>query len=188
MPDAVETVAAGGERIYGFVANIGAPEMGVIDGNIGRIADDEVEFPAGDGIEPVAADKIDVNDLQSRAVEAGQRNGLFACIGGDDVGVGPLACQRQRYCTAAGSEIGNIRFAAVRDQIQRRGDQCFGVRARDKRVTIDGQIQRPEFAHTGNVRHGFAAFTTVDEVAKDCESLSAGLFLRMGEKITARYL
>ena len=130
--------------------------------HIGWITGDEIKDPAGNRCGPVTAQEFDIGQRMLICVLPGNGECGLADISGCNVAIGAFFRNRQRNCTAAGTQVKHGEFLAARYTLQDLVDQHLGFRTRHQRIRADDQGHRPEFFFAGHVGERQATGSPVD--------------------------
>lgn len=184
----VEPVAAAGQGVGRFEAQVAALQMRVAVCDVGWIAGDQVELFAFERCEPVAVTKGDIAQSEALRVGLGDPQCIVTGIGGDHAGLWSLAGQCQGNRAAARAQIGDAGMAGRREMFKGGFDQQFGFRARDQGGRGDVQIQGPESGAPQNVGDRFAAAATFNQCGVTLHSGGFELIARMHEEPRAVHI
>ena len=165
-PVGVEPVLAAEERPPRFeVAHIPVDRLELLGGDVGRVADDEVER-ALEPVGPRALDELDV-DAERGRIGAGHLERGGADVGGDGTRGRNLGGERDGDAPAAGPEVGDAQLGAgpVAQIGHRTLHQRLGVGPGHEHVGRDPKRPPVELAGPGDVRHRFALPAPPDQLA-----------------------
>lgn len=131
--DVVEAVVAGKKGLRGLeIANLWREVVALVVGNIGRVADDDIEGDTvvGECVEEVALSKVNaVIDVVSGGVASCDVEGVGVDIGGPQLEVGVFGGEDDGDDAAAGADIGDADGGVVKfgDSIQGLLDENFSI-------------------------------------------------------------
>ena len=126
-------------------------QVGVALGDVGRVADDQVEHAPGQRREPCALMPVD-RQTQPLAVAARDRQRRRAEVDRADLRIRPPRLERQRDRAAAGAQIDQRAARRQRGQhVERPVDQRLGVGPRVEHVGRDRQHQAVELVLAGEI-------------------------------------
>lgn len=159
----VEPVAAAGQGVGRFEAQVAVLQMRVTVGDVGRVAGDQVELFAFERCEPISETEGDI--AQSEALRVGLRDqqGIDAGVGGEHMSVRAFAGQGQGNRAAAGAQVGDAGAAVGCEVFKCDFYQQFGFRARDQGGRGNSEIQRPEAGAAEDVGDRFAGAAALDQ-------------------------
>ena len=173
-----EAVGAAVEGYEGFVVFHAAIEgFDVGGGDVGRVGDDQLE---GLGIDTVDEGCIEIalfdgdtaGEAEAFDVTAGDDDGFFAEIGGDDDRVFEMMADGGGDATAAGAEVedaGRFHAGGVAGELEDIFHQRFGVGAGDEDVAIDFKFEVKKVCGSGEVFNRLLLCGALDEGAEGGE-------------------
>ena len=159
-----QPIRAGGQRQAGFVAQVALPEMRVVLGDVGRVADDEVvALVWRQRCEPVALKQAKIAGAQPFGIGLGDGERLGADIDGYDSRTGPLDGEGDGDDPTAGAQIERVGGSVCGQRGKSEFNQQFGFGAGNEHARSHPKRARPEFALAGQVGDGPTVPAALDQ-------------------------
>src|SRR5205823_2486057 len=162
------------------------PHGRIVRGDVGRVADDEIEALARERLIPVARAELDPGKRERCGVGARHGERLLRHIGRDQPPAGALAREREREGARTGAEI---RDAPLGRRMQCQGalHQELRLRSRDQHRRGDREAQRPEVPVAGEISDGLAGGVSCEKPPVLCDPRGMRAPLRLGLEARARH-
>jgi len=140
--------------------------------DVGRVRGNEVKALPPERRQPATAAEFHIGQAQPVCIGLRDLQCHVADISGEDMAAGAFYGNGQGNGAAAGTKVRHTGILILRQPCQRQLHQPLGLGARDERVAVHHQVQRPELAMAGEVGHGLAASPPRDECKEPALLLS----------------